>query len=62
MFSGFHVTIAHPQVVHGGDGFHTWRAVVNMLNKELKDSQQGMISDLGLTVPHHKVFACYEMP
>jgi hypothetical protein len=43
MFSGFALTMALPQVVHEGNGFHICREAVNMLNKQLKDSQQGMI-------------------
>jgi hypothetical protein len=47
MFSGSLVNVAQPEVVRGGDGFHIWRAVGNMLIKQLKDSQQGTILQLG---------------
>jgi hypothetical protein len=54
-----------PQVVDGGDGLQIWRIAVNILNKQSQTANRWWSSSLGLgkglTTPHHKKPACYEM-
>jgi hypothetical protein len=51
--------MVHPQVVGGGDSLQIWRIAVNILNKEVADSRQGVGPPawqlgIGLTALHHK--------
>jgi hypothetical protein len=39
-----HHSMARPQVADGGDGFHIWRIVANILNKQ---SQTGWSTSFG---------------
>jgi hypothetical protein len=53
-------------VAEGGDNLHIWRVIANILNKESCTANKGWSSsmlglDKGLTTPHHKKPACYEM-
>jgi len=57
--------MACPWVADRGDGFHTWRAAVNILNKQ-SQTANGMGPTAwglgkGLITPHCKETACYEM-
>jgi hypothetical protein len=40
--------MAHPLVVDGGDSFQTWRAAVNILNKQLHTAKKRLPSSIVL--------------
>jgi hypothetical protein len=46
--------MARPQVADGGDGLQIWRVASNILNKQLRTTENGWSSGLGPTTLHRK--------
>jgi hypothetical protein len=57
--------MARPQVADEEEGLQIWRVAANILNKQSRIADKGWPSSLeigrGLTTPHHKKVARYEM-
>jgi hypothetical protein len=61
-----HHGTARPRVVDGGDGLHIWTIAAKIFNKNSRAADKGWSfslegEDWGLTTPHYKQPACYEM-
>jgi len=39
--------MAHPRVADGGDGLQTWRVAANILSKQSRAADKGVVPQLG---------------